>query len=262
MSCSGAALRVLAGALDRPKSSADVIPIGHQARKPLGLGIIPGDDNDEREAASAKRAIGEEVDELVRVAVENLGGEENCKAYHPTMMDELFGFGTALKIAMEGDDDLHRAAKVKFGEVGSEIAALRLENAQLRASVGELTAKVGELSFVTERLRVEGRGPPGVAGPRGVDGRDGARGPRGERGERGPAGPRPVSFDTDAEAFAVTGLMSDGRRAPTMHLRALFEAYHAQVEGEAAAEEHDAVQAQRAVVEREAERVRVGLPAR
>ena len=47
-----------------------------------------------------------------------------------------------------------------------------------------------------------------------------------------------------------------------LHLRGMFEAYHAQVEGEDAAEEIDAAAASRAVVEREAANVREGRPAR
>ena len=70
----------------------------------------------------------------------------------------------------------------------------REEVAKLTAQVAIAQSKVSELSFVSERLRVENKGPPGVAGPMGRDGREGARGERGERGaEANRGGPRPPS---------------------------------------------------------------------
>ena len=121
-------------------------------------------------------------------------------------------------------------------------------------------AKLAELDFVVSRLKVENAGPIGPPGPRGVDGRDGQRGPRGEKGERGPTGPRPVSFEVDDAAFTAVELLSDGRRGPALRLLGMFQAYNEQVEAGDAAEEHDVVQAQRAVIEREAEARRLGLP--
>ena len=108
---------------DRPPRSA--------ARRPLGLRPVEGsdDDGDDRAASSARRDIGEEVESLVRTAMELLGGEAACRATAATTFDEFQTLGTALKIAMEGDDDLHRAWKAKHAETSAEIAALKLENA-------------------------------------------------------------------------------------------------------------------------------------
>jgi hypothetical protein len=139
---------------------------------------------------------------------------------------------------------------------------LELEREKDRASLAEMRSKVAELDFVVERLKVENRGPPGVAGPRGRDGADGARGPRGERGAMGPAGPRLIGWENDDAQFAATPLMSDGRKGATLHLRGAFEQYHGQVEGEAAEEEAEAAAASRRAAEEEAGRVRRGLPVR
>ena len=125
-----------------------------------------------------------------------------------------------------------------------------------------MRSKLAELDFVVSRLKVENAGPIGPPGPRGVDGRDGQRGPRGEKGERGPTGPRPVSFEVDDAAFTAVELLSDGRRGPALRLLGMFQAYNEQVEAGDAAEEIDAAAASRAVVEREAEARRLGLPAR
>lgn len=233
--------------IDR-KPSAEVVPL----RKPLGLAPVL-DDEPERAAASEgsgyRSTLWDGKSEAFLKSAHSVRG-----AYE--QFDALAGMILELHNQNVAEvNDLQDRLKTKFAE-------LETENAKARALTAELKSKLHEVDFIVERLRIENKGPPGVAGPRGVDGRDGARGPRGEKGERGPAGPRPVSFETDAEAFAITGLMSDGRRHPTMHLRALFEQYHAQVDAEDAAEEHDAIQAQRAVVEREAANVREGRPAR
>jgi hypothetical protein len=109
-----------------------------------------------------------------------------------------------------------------------KLAGLEVENAQLRGLVAELKAKLSELDFITERLRVENKGPPGMKGERGRDGRDGALGPRGERGERGEKGkPAPliIGWRTDPEAFTVQALLSDGSVAPPLNLMGLFQAY-------------------------------------
>ena len=245
--------------LDRPKP-AQVVDI--TTRKPLGLSIARGDDEDERAAMSARRDIGAHVDSLVRAAIENLGGEENCQARYPTMLDEFDGLAVALKVALEGDDDLHRAWKVKIAETHSEIAALRLERERDRATIAEMRSKIAELDFVVSRLKVENAGPIGPPGPRGRDGADGQRGPRGERGGMGPPGPRVIGWETDDASFTAAPLGSDGRKGAALHLRGMFETFNDQINDAADAAEHDALQAQRAVVEREAAAVRLGLPAR
>jgi hypothetical protein len=233
-----------------PNLSAEVVPL----RKPLGLGIV-----DDGPPESRPEDMAEDgsviLSDGVRFSFKDGATPETLAPW--VNVDLLY-------ISMNGlistIDVSHQKAKQMGAELRSEVARIELENARLKAAVSELTAKVETLTFISERLRLENKGPAGERGPMGRDGHDGARGPRGERGAMGPAGPRPVSFDTDAEAFAVTGLMSDGRRAPTMHLRALFEAYHAQTEGEAEAAEIDAAAASRERTELEAARTRAGLP--
>lgn len=117
----------------------------------------------------------------------------------------------------------YRSVKAKFGEVRSEIAALRLENAQAKAAVAELRAQVGELSFVSERLKVENKGPVGPRGMMGRDGRDGPRGEpgiRGERGETGSAAPMIVGWRIDSDRYLVTPQYSDGSSGPPLNLSA------------------------------------------
>ena len=176
------------------------------------------------------------------------------------------GVGQALAAVFDGDDaifDRVREVRAEVVRAHGVIRELQLERERDRATVAEMRAKLGELDFVVERLKVENRGPPGVAGPRGRDGADGARGPRGERGGMGPAGPRIIGFETDGrESFTAWPLGSDGRKGATLHLRGMFESYHAQVEGEEAAEEIDADARARESIEVEAARVRAGLPAR
>jgi hypothetical protein len=137
--------------------------------------------------------------------------------------------------------------------------------AKVEARLAEATAKVSELSFISERLRIEARGPAGERGPMGRDGhegRPGARGERGERGEPGKAAPTITAWAVDADNFTAAPILSDGSNAATLRLRPFFEAYDDAVDASEAAAEIDADRAQRAEVERQAANVRAGLPAR
>ena len=131
-----------------------------------------------------------------------------------------------LNTAASLTESLSQKVKARIGEVRSEVARIELENAQLRASVAELKAKVGELTFVSERLRIEARGPAGERGPMGRDGPPGPRGERGSRGERGQAAPAIIEWRPDPEAFTVTAVLADGSTGPMIALRSLFESYH------------------------------------
>jgi hypothetical protein len=239
------------------------------ARRPLGLSIA---DNDNEEPlvdgdGLPTEYLGPEKTAAAVVAqsVARLSEEQLAE---PVSWRDLFeyGIGTSVQQSFEDGDDMRRRIRALRKEFAAGQAArfaeLQLENAQLKASLAEVKAKLGEIDFVVERLRIEGRGPPGVAGPRGRDGADGARGPRGEKGERGPTGPRPVSFEVDDAAFTAVELLSDGRRGPTLRLRGMFESFNDQINDAADAEEHDAAEASRRAVEREASNVRLGLPAR
>jgi hypothetical protein len=68
----------------------------------------------------------------------------------------------------------------------------------------------------------------------------------------GPSPKKPPAQPDDS-AFVAVPLGSDGRKGAPLYLRGMFEQYHARVDAEDAAEEHDAIAAQRAVVEREVE---------
>jgi hypothetical protein len=130
------------------------------------------------------------------------------------MMDEFETLGTAMKVALEGDEDLHR-------ELHTKIVGLETEIARLRATVAEAQSKVSELSFVSERLRIENKGPQGLPGPMGRDGHDGrpgARGERGERGETGSAAPMIVGWRIDSDRYLVTPQYSDGSSGPPLNL--------------------------------------------
>ena len=162
----------------------------------------------------------------------------------------------SLNAAVSASEKSHQKLKTKVAELETEIA-------RLTAQVAIAQAKVGELSFVSERLRIEGKGPPGERGPMGRDGREGAHGERGARGAEGKQGrpaPNIVAWTLDEQAFTATPLLSDGRKGAVLHLMPLFQSYTEQMEASDAAEEHDVVQAQRAVIEREAEARRLGLP--
>jgi hypothetical protein len=112
----------------------------------------------------------------------------------------------------------------------ARVAELETEHARARAMTAELRAKLHEVDFIVERLKIEGRGPPGVKGDRGRDGHDGPRGEVGPRGEEGDPGPRSVAWAVNDAEYSVTPIMSDGSNGPTLHLRGLFETYNAQVD--------------------------------
>lgn len=215
------------------RTRASVVDLASHRRPPLGLGIVPdADDEPSRGPPPSARTP-----------------RPGALAAH----DDLLLIADTVRAvvdSMNGGED----------RIAARFAELQLENAQLKGTLAELKAKVSELDFVVERLRVEARGPAGPPGPRGRDGADGQRGARGERGTMGPQGPRPVSFEVDAEQFAVAPLMSDGRRGPTLNLRPLFEAFNDAINDADDMVERDVDQASRVAIEREAERTRRGLP--
>ena len=201
----------------RPETAA-------HARKPLGLTFIGAEEDDERAASSARRDIDAQVDEFVGVAVKNLGGEAAAAARPMTAMDGFHTFGNAMKIALEGDDDLYREMKAQAVETRREIEALKLAH-------GKLVNENQSLRLILENLRITQRGERGVDGDRGPPGRDGVQGPTGprgepgERGERGLPAARIVSWDADLARFTVTPLLSNGNKAATLPLRELLTAF-------------------------------------
>ena len=150
-------------------------------------------------------------------------------------------------------NDIERRARCRFDELRSEISELKLENARARALVAELKSQVSELAFVSERLRIEARGPVGERGSRGRDGPPGPRGERGSRGERGQAAPAVIEWRPDPEAFAIQAILADGSIGPMIALRSLFESYHAATSWVEDADLVEAARASRAQADAEAE---------
>jgi hypothetical protein len=153
----------------------------------------------------------------------------------------------------------------RVGPLRVKVAGLQTENAQLRGALAELKSKVAELDFVTERLRIENKGPPGLRGERGRDGRDGPRGERGDRGERGEQGkaaPTITGWQIDEATFTATPVLGTGSLGAPLRLQGLFEHYRECDELTDTVEEDEAASAGRVQIEREAARVRAGLPPR
>jgi hypothetical protein len=188
------------------------------SRRPLGLRPVGAEDlASERDLS----AYGEP--DLDRGPIINL------EEYSQEFRDAAATVGMAyfcLNTAASLTESLSQKVKARIGEVRSEVARIELENAQLRASVAELKAKVGELTFVSERLRIEARGPAGERRPMGRDGPPGPRGERGSQGERGQAAPVVIEWRPDPEAFTIQAILSDGSAGPMIALRSLFESYH------------------------------------
>ena len=124
---------------------------------------------------------------------------------------------------------------------------------------------MNELTFISERLRIEARGPAGERGPMGRDGYAGAPGPRGEcgaKGEPGKAAPVITAWEPNGERFTITPVYTDGTRGVPANLLSLFQSYDEQVDAAEAADEADAARAERDKIDREVANLRAGLPAR
>jgi hypothetical protein len=146
------------------KPDATVIPLDHAVRrKPLGL--RPGPDD-------AGRSDTDDAPSGDSLAV-NLADCDQDHLDAPATVGLIY---ETLNGAASMVDTVNRKLKARIVE-------LETENARARASIAELRAKQNEHDFVLERLRIEGKGPPGQKGDRGRDGRDGPRGPEGKQGE-------------------------------------------------------------------------------
>ena len=158
----------------------------------------------------------------------------------------------AVALAEEMIDDRVYPLQAKIAEARAEISRLELALANLRAAFAEMKAKTAELDFVSERLRVEKRGPPGMRGERGRDGPPG-KGERGAQGERGLPAPAIAAWEVRPERFEVVPVYSTGERGPPINLLALFQSYDAAVSELEDRDLTEAAQASRAAVERETE---------
>jgi hypothetical protein len=244
-----------------PKGSATILD--HPAkRRPLGLGIVP-DDNDPPASDGA-----DNMTEDGRVILHDgysfsfKDGIDPAFLAAPAFNDFVVEMANA--VTSIADSVLRKANGTVAGvrsEARADVGRIELENARLKASVAELTAKVDTLTFISERLRIENAGPVGPQGPMGRDGhegRPGARGERGERGEPGKAAPAITAWTLDTDNFTAVPILSNGELGATLRLRPLYEAFPDALNDADAAEEADTARASREAVEREAEATRQG----
>jgi hypothetical protein len=222
-------------AVNFARADAEIIPLDHEVRKrrPLGLAPVGADDSSYLP--------------LVAEAFANISPEG--RAAPATVENTIDILDIAIRATFDGDDNLYGLIVALRGQVSE----LKLENARARALVAELKSQVSELAFVSERLRVEARGPAGERGPLGRDGPPGPRGETGRRGERGEAAPAIVAWEIDDSAFVAYPLLSTGHKGPGLHLRGMFEVYNEQVNDTDAAAEVDAAARSREAARREVE---------
>ena len=147
-----------------PKS-AEVIPIGHQARKPLGLAIVDGpEDIDEKPENDQPEPVVRpdnrvawlsDIDSLI-----NFDRKRSNKR-----MFELVGQIIGEVIGEMGNDlgnDLRKEFEGKLGAQGSSH-----EIAELKNTIGALQNEVTSLRLILENLRIRERGEQGRDGDRG-----------------------------------------------------------------------------------------------
>jgi hypothetical protein len=205
-----------------PRPSADVIPIGSQ-RKPLGLGIV-ADDNDDDAAE----------DDPTKDWQGFHFGKDKDQAFLANAVSAGFLFsyldvvgGALIEVHNEGVrefNDLQDRLGRKFKDIES---ARRTEAAELRATIAELRSELSQMRSIQENARTLSRGEQGVAGPRGIPGPpggEGRAGPRGPKGETGPAA-KVAAWEPDPAAFSLTPIYLDGKRGVSANLRSLFEQY-------------------------------------
>ena len=166
----------------------------------------------------------------------------------------------AAPLISESNDLVYRALDETCGHFERKIAGL--ENA-----IGTLKNENQSLRLILENLRITQRGERGIDGDRGPPGRDGRDGvgqvgPAAPRGDKGHDAPRIVAWEINNSEFVAYPLLSTGRKGPGLHLRAMFEAFSDAIDGDDDAAQADAARAPREATEREASRVRAGLPPR
>jgi hypothetical protein len=218
-----------------------------------------------RTARQAKRA----AEEAVETALAPVAGLEipfleddalpaEARRYRNPLIRFVVGMNAPLVDALNdaGND---------IAELRSEVAGLKLANAELKAKLAETTSTANLTDATVRRLQIDRAGPPGppgVQGRDGKDGRDGAQGPPGPKGSRGQRGFEIVGWTIDAEGYRATPQFYDGTSGPALCLRALFETYDNQVEDRDFANAAEEEERERDRASIEAVRVRNGLPAR
>jgi hypothetical protein len=111
-------------------------------------------------------------------------------------------------------------------DLQTEVAQLRLANAELKAQLAEVRSKADTTDFVVQRLQIDRTGPPGPQGMMGRDGAVGIQGPQGARGPRGQPGDRIVSWRLSPEEFLAYPITEQGKELPPLNLMPFFMQYN------------------------------------
>ena len=109
----------------------------------------------------------------------------------------------------------------------------RLNDIERRSSLEERFRELEIQLDARQQARDEAkRGPPGPQGERGEPGLPGPRGPKGELGKRGPQGDRApwiAVWNTDPQTFAITPILNDGSRGPSLDLKPVLAQFLAEL---------------------------------
>jgi hypothetical protein len=229
------------------KPDAKVVPLGHPARKPLGL----------RPASSETgRSDTDDVSGGDSLAV-NLADCDQAHLDAPATVGLIY---ETLNGAASMVDTVNRKLKARIVELETENARDKAALAELRAQFAEAKAEFAEAKHILERLQVSREGKRGERGPCGADGPAGMRGERGPRGETGSPAPIVAAWETRAENFQIVPVFANGERGVPINLRPFFEVYDAATNELDDRDIVSAAEASRMRVEAEAEAVRQGRP--
>jgi hypothetical protein len=208
-----------------PKGSAEVIPISHPARKPLGLRPVEGDTGDDVSPRDLPPFSFHFQDDKDQAHLDNAVSAGFVYSY----LDFIGG----VLIELQNDtvhevNALQDRLKAKFDGIE---AARRAEVAELKLTVTELRGELLAMKAVQEAARIASRGEQGLVGPRGIPGPpgEGRVGPQGPRGE--PAA-MIAAWEPRVEQFQLVPGLSSGERGPPISLRPFFEMYDAATEAD------------------------------
>jgi len=207
------------------KGSAEVIPISHPVRKPLGLAPAdgPGDDVSTRDLPSFHFHFADGHDQAY---LDNSVSAGWVFGY----LDVIGGIMIELHNGSVGEiNNLQDRLARKFQDIES---ARRTAAAELKATIAELRGEVRELKAIQEAARIASRGEAGLQGPRGIPGPPGSEGRAGPQGPAGRDAAMVAAWEPDAARFSITPVCSDGSRGVPLNLKGLFEAYNAATEAD------------------------------
>lgn len=211
---------------------AEVIPINHPARRPLGLKPVL-DDVSDPEARGDPHKPWPPSDPAVG---EPIYTDRQGHGYHDPVA-ALVTETNELILGLIEDTRGHFAFKL----------------AEMRAQLAKVEGECEAQRLIIEHLRTQSRGETGRDGSRGAPGRDGVglAGPQGPPGPKGEPGSKIVAWEIDDSAFVAYPLLSTGDRGAGLHLRGMFEVYNEQVNDTDAAAETDAAARSREIARRE-----------